>query len=287
MKNIFLYILITCFAAPSFGQRKSKKPEIGIAQDLEQDSLLHASGYGYLVESIAKCISPRKISDQQFQDNLKTFKQLKLSIYAVNIFIPGDLKLVGPEVNEAAILDYAKIVLHRTNMAGVKMVIWGSGGARRVPDGFDREKAKEQFVSIAKKISALAKEYKIVIALENLNHTETNFINTVEEAYEIVKKVDHPNFRLCVDIYHMLMEGEQPAIIEKTKQYLIHCDIAERENRSPPGVHGDDFRAYLKVLKKIGYTDKIILECRWENLAVQARSARENLQKQIDDVYRD
>jgi len=287
MKNILLFILMVCWIPHALPQRNSKKPEIGIAQDFQNDSLLYASGYRNLVESIAKCFSPKNVTDQQFQNNLQAFGKLNLTIYAVNIFIPGDLKLVGPEVNEEAILSHARGVFQRCNIAGVKMVIWGSGGARRVPDGFDSTKAKEQFISMARKVSILAKQYEITVALENLNRTETNFINTVEQAYEIVQEVNHSNFRLCVDIYHMLKEGEPASVIEKTKRYLIHCDIAEKENRSPPGVHGDDFKEYLKVLRKIGYSGKIVLECRWENLAVQALSAREALQKQIDEVYRE
>jgi sugar phosphate isomerase/epimerase len=83
----------------------------------------------------------------------------------------------------------------------------------------------------------------------------------------------------------MLMEGEGPAVIEKTKKKLIHCDIAEKLNRAPPGVSGDDFSPYLSMLKKIGYSGKIVLECRWTDLPTQLSSARLNLQKQIDDVY--
>lgn len=284
MKNFFLYIAIG-FVTPAIAQRSSQKPEIGIVQDFEKDSLLHAIGYGYLVESVAKCFSPRKISEQQFLDNLQKFKKLKISLYAVNIFIPGELKLVGPEVDEAAVLSYVDGVFVRCKQAGVKRIIWGSGGARRVPDGFDRAKAKEQFISIARKVAGAATKYGIDLALENLNHTETNFINTAEEALDIVKKVDHPNFRLCIDIYHMLKEGEPASVIEKSKAYLVHCEVAEKENRTPPGVKGDDFREYITALKKIRYTGKIIVECRFENVDKQAGLAFTSLQKQIDDVY--
>ena len=278
--SLFLFSIISVSA-----QHKAGKPEIGVVADFEQDSLLHATGYNYLVESIVKCFSPIKITDQQFEERLKQFRGLKTSVIAMNIFMPGDLKLVGPDVKEEAILAYAKTVFERCNRAGITMVIWGSGGARRVPDGFDYSKAKVQFIGIAGKVSRLAKKHKIDLALENLNSTETNFINTAEEAFDVVNKVDQPNFWLCVDIYHMLMEGEKPAIIAKTKKKLIHVDIAEKVNRAPPGVAGDDFRPYLAELKKIGYSGKIVLECRWENFSQQALSARQNLQKQIDEVY--
>jgi len=284
MKLYFVSAFL-CSVVSLCAQHKVAKPEIGIVADFEQDSLLHANGYNYLVESIVKCFSPIKISDQQFEERLKQFSGLRTSVTAMNIFMPGDMKLVGPEVKEEVILAYAKTVFERCKRAGVTMVIWGSGGARRVPDGFDHNKAKEQFISIADKVSVLAKKYKINLALENLNSTETNFINTVEEAFDVVNKVDQSNFWLCVDIYHMLMEGEPPAIIAKTKKKLIHVDIAEKVKRAPPGVSGDDFRPYLAELKKLGYSRKIVLECRWDDLPKQALSARQNLQKQINDVW--
>lgn len=287
MKKIGLLLLVAfCIhITPLDAQPKKKKPEIGIVQDLENDSILYASGYRDLMESISKCFSPRSVSEDQFQENLKKIKKLRMNLFAVNIFMPGDLKLVGPEVNEENILSYAEKVFQRCQAAGVKKITWGSGGARRVPDGFDLVKAKEQFIVVARKVAELAKKYNIVLALENLNSTETNFINTVKEAFDVVKKVNQPNFMLCADIYHMLKEDEPPAIIADTKKYLIHVEIAEEENRAPPGSKGEDFREYLKVLKKIGYTDKIILECRFQNVAEQAARARVYLQNQIDEVY--
>ena len=101
----------------------------------------------------------------------------------------------------------------------------------------------------------------------------------------MIKKVNHPNFRLCADIYHMLKEDELASVILQTKKYLIHCDRAEKENRTPPGTKGDNFKPYLAALKKIDYRGKIILECRWQDLSTQAKPALEYLQKEINTVY--
>lgn len=281
MYKIIAYSLFLVLSVTSWAQ----KPKIGIAQGLENDSLLYAAGYRHIVESVNKLISPRNVSDEQFNQNISTLKKLKTTVYAFNIFIPGDLKLVGPDVDEDAVLAYAEKVLTRCEKAGVKIIVWGSGGARRVPDGFDHAKAKEQFARAAKKIAAIAGKHNIMLALENLNSTETNFITTATEALEMVKRVDHPNFRLCIDIYHMLKENESPRVIEAAGKYVVHSDIAEKQNRTPPGVAGEDFKPYLRALKKINYTGAIIIEGRWENLAVQARSAYAYLQKQIDEVY--
>lgn len=285
MKQLFFVSLFTLALFSVQAQKRIAIPDIGVVQSIEHDSLLKQFGYRYLVESVGKIISPKSVSEEQFQINLAKIKGLKIPLYAFNIFIPGELKVVGPDVNEQAVLQYVESVFQRCNTAGVDRIIWGSGGSRRVPDGFDPATAKQQFIAIAKKIASLAGKYKILIALENLNSTETNFINTVAEALDIVKKVDHKNLRLCVDVYHMLKEGEGPASIEKTKGFVTYCEVAEKDGRTPPGTHGDDFRPYFAALKKINYKGMIMIECRWGNVATQGGTAYANLRKQVDEAF--
>lgn len=78
----------------------------GIATSYGYDSLVTAAGYTGIIESIGECISPRTVSDAAFQQNVALFKNLTTPVYACNLFIPGDRKLVGPQVDEKAILAY-------------------------------------------------------------------------------------------------------------------------------------------------------------------------------------
>jgi len=286
MKHIFLACFSMLMTIAAVCQRNVSFPQIGVVQAMENDSLIQAFGYHYLVEATPKLLSPRNVSDQQFQRNLEVFKNLHVPLFACNLFIPGDLKVVGPMVDEQAVLTYADLVLQRAKAANLKMIIWGSGASRSIPEGFDRAKAKDQFVSIAKKIGGLAAKHNITIAIENLNITEVNFINTVGENLEIVKAVDHPNIRMCIDIYHMLKENESPDIITQTKKYVVYCEVAEKEGRTPPGVHGDDFTPYFAALKKIGYHGNIVIECRWEDFSKQGNAAYQALRKQVDAIYK-
>jgi len=286
MKNLFLMVLFACISGQTQAQKVQIKPSIGIVESPENDSILAAAGYSFMVVSISRYISPRTVSEAAFQKNVALFQQLKTPVYAVNIFIPGELKLVGPKVNEKAVMAYVDSVMFRLSQTGTRLIIWGSGGARRVPDGFDRKIARRQMIAIGKKIAAAGARYNIVVALENLNSSETNFINTVEEALYIVKKVNHPNLRLDADIYHMLKENEAPDILTKTKKYLVHVEIAEKEQRTPPGVTGADFRPYLRALHQIGYHQKIGIEGSWKNLSGMAAPCLQYLQGQIDEVWK-
>ena len=79
------FTLIGCLAFFSFSLFAQKNiPMIGIVQDYENDSLIHASGYKFLIESISKCFSPIKLTDQQFEEKLSAIKNLKTPLFAAD-----------------------------------------------------------------------------------------------------------------------------------------------------------------------------------------------------------
>lgn len=274
-----------CSGHTGFARPKPRLPLVGVAVRLEHDSLMAAAGFSCLIASIADYISPRTVDDAAFRQNVARFRAAAVPVCAVNIFLPADLKVVGPVVDEPAILAYVEKVMVRLAQTNTKMIVWGSGGSRRIPEGFDRATATQQFVAIARKIAAKAKRHGIVVVLENLNSGETNFINTVAEALHIVKAAGHPNLRLNADLYHMQKEGESPDILLKTKKYLRHVEVAEGPNRTPPGTTGVDFRPYLRLLKKIGYRGTIVMECAWKQLAVEAPAAQRYFMGQLMASY--
>ena len=260
-------------------------PEIGVVQEVENDELLGEIGFRVLVEGTPKLLSPREVSEEAFAARLPELTALEVPLYACNLFIPADLKVVGPEVDEEAVLAYVDTVLERAQRMGLTLITWGSGGSRSVPEGFERDTARQQFIAMAGKVAEVAARYDMILALENLNSTECNFITTLAEALSVVKAVDHPHFRLCVDIYHMLKEGESAESIAGSKDYAVYCEVAEREGRAPPGFHGDDFTPYFTALKQEGYTGKVVIECRWRDLEQQGPAALAYLTRQLQIAF--
>ncbi|CAL1518612.1 sugar phosphate isomerase/epimerase family protein [Chitinophaga sp. MM2321] len=279
-------ILALCLFAGTILQSNAqqKLPVIGLTTSYGNDSLAKASGFTCMEETVKKLLSP-SLTEAEFNKQLPLIRNTRCKLESCNVFIPANIKIVGPEVNEAQVLGYVDTVMQRARIAGIRIIVLGSGGSRKMPEGIDREAAKQQFIQLARKMGVVAAKYDRTIAMENLNSTETNFINTLAEANEIVTAVNHPNFRLTADIYHMLKENEPAANIEKAKGNLVHCHIAEREKRTPPGVAGDDFRPYLAALKKIGYSGRIMMECRWTDPVTEYKPAVIYLQRQLREAY--
>lgn len=255
---------------------------IGVCTFVENSAILKQNGCTFVEESVSRFLMPLEPEDKflQVRENIKS----ELPVFACKNFIPKSLPSVGENAAHQEILKYAETAFKRANQTGVKVIVFGSGKSREIPDGYDRQKAWQQFVELLSKMAPLAEEQNVTVALEPLNSSETNFINSLADGIEIVKAVDHPNIRLLVDIYHMLRENESPEEIIAAAPFIAHCHIAEKEQRTAPGTLGDDFTAYFKVLKQINYAGHLSMECRWENLQEQLPRAMATLRDQTSRV---
>lgn len=256
---------------------------IGISTSIKNSAILAAAGYSFVEENVRGFLVPAE-PDPVFESKLVLLKESKLPVEACNSFLPGNLKCVGPAPSHEEILIFGETTFRRAQIAGVKTIVFGSGGARAIPEGFSRDEAKMQFISLCKQLAPFAKKYDVVISLEPLNRKECNFINSVAEGGEIVKAVNHESFRLLADIYHMLMENESPTNINKYGDLLYHTHIAEKTGRSAPGVNNEDFKPYFKALKEVRYNGRMSIECTWNNLEEQASASLKTIRKQIGEI---
>lgn len=257
-------------------------PRMGICTRYNNAEMLQQAGYSYVEEGVGKFLIPDK-SDEEFSAILDDVSRYPLPIEACNGFIPSSMKCVGPDAVHEHILNYMEIAFKRAQQAGVEIIVFGSGGSRTIPEGFSRNEARRQFIDLCKQMAPIAKKYGVTVVLEPLNSKECNFINSVAEGGEIVTAVNHSNFRLLADIYHMKMDNESPENIVKYGKLLKHVHIAEKQDRAVPGTYNEDFGLYFDALQKIGYKGRISIEAQWKDMQAQAPIAIETIKKQFNN----
>lgn len=256
------------------------RPLVGVCTDLKNASIVLHAGGDFLEETVGGYLKPGS-DDNNFEQSLARSKESRLSVPVCNSFFPAEIKLIGGNVNEEQVLRWVEIVFSRASRAGVKIIVLGSGKARMIPDGYGRDQAVTQFAQLLAWMGNIAAQYDVTVALEHLNRQETNFVNTLEEADAIVRKVNHKRIGLLCDIYHMMMENEPPAAILKAERRIVHCHVAEKTNRAAPGINGEDFVPYLKALRKINYKGRISIECKWTNFEEELQPSLKYLKNQI------
>jgi sugar phosphate isomerase/epimerase len=255
---------------------RRSKLDFGVCTGIKNHEIVSNAGYSYIEEGVRSFLIPDK-AEEEFEKKMEMLKASKLPVRACNSFLPGSLKSTGPEAAHEKILQFSETAFRRAKRAGVETIVFGSSGSRNIPEGFSREKAKNQFIQLCISMGPIAKKYDVIVVLEPLNDKESNFINTVLEGAEIVESVNHPNIRLLADIYHMKMVGEGPESIHKAAHLLSHTHVAEKEGRTPPGVHNEDLSPYFDALRDIGYKGRMSVEARWDDFENEVFKAHEAL----------
>ncbi len=256
---------------------------IGLCTSVANAAAIQDAPIAYLEEHVQHFLVPEEEEDV-FREKLKSARAQALPIEAANCFLPGGLKCVGPAVDTERIRRYAETAFRRAQEVGITIIVFGSGGARGIPEGFSRSQALEQFVRLLGQLGPRAQARGITIVVEPLNRGECNFINSLAEGAEVVKKCALPNVRLVADIYHILREDETPAEVLRFGELIKHTHIAERDRRTAPGVTGDDFRPYLKALRQIGYNQRMSVECRWDDMQAELPNAIHSLDAQLHEA---
>jgi len=229
---------------------------------------LKDSGYEYFETAL---VTLAYMPEDKFEQLLSAVKKEKTGIEALNIFFPGDIKLTGGKTDNCKVSEYLDIALSRALRVGAKIIVFGSAGARSVPEGFPHQKAFEQLIGYLRLVSDKAKGLKI--AIEPLNKKETNIINTVKEGYELVKKVNRQNIMLLADYYHMAVDNDPLESISKYGDKICHIHAADPDGRMLPTKMKDEYALFFEQLKKINYNGRISFECGYKDLLADAKKA--------------
>ncbi len=233
---------------------------MGIAASLDKAAALKEAGAQFLTESVGNFLVPDQ-PDDVFQKNRARLAASPLPILACNGFLrPALLRCVGPDARPDLILPWAENAFRRMKLAGGKFIVFGSGSSRQLPEGWAREKADEQFVSLLKQLGPLAEASDITLVVEQLRAEECNYINHIAQGAALIRAANHPHVRMLADLYHIACMCDSPADLKAAMDVVVHVEIAEKQSRTLPGVTGDDFRPYFHVLRESGYRGAVSIE---------------------------
>ena len=252
--------------------------QYGVCADPKLAPVLAEVGFDFIELHVQNHLKTMEDS-AVFEPELARIKDSALPALAANCFVPGSLKITGPAADRAALAAYAETAFARAQAAGIGTIVFGSGGARQIPDGFDRDAAWRQLVWFGQMIGPLAEGHDVTVVVEPLNKArgECNVLTSVGESARYVKAVDHPNVRLLADTYHWGVDHDSFGELVTNVHLLHHVHIATVATRVPPGFQDCDFTGFLHALRLGGYDGPISIEARWDSIEEQAAAAHEAL----------
>jgi len=249
---------------------------LGVCADTTAAPLVREAGFSFIELHVQNHLRPLAPEDE-FEPILARIKASPLPAWAANCYIPGDLKITGPDVDFATLEKYVRTASVRAHQAGLKIIVFGSGGARCVPEDFARDRAWEQLVSFGKLAARHAEENGILVVVEPLNSRECNILTGTQESARYVRDVSHPSFRLLVDAYHWAVEKETACDITACGDLISHIHVATPDGRRAPASEPADFSVFFSALKDIQYSGGVSIECGFKDMAAELPPAHREL----------
>jgi D-psicose/D-tagatose/L-ribulose 3-epimerase len=267
-------LLVVVFAALIAASPSAAPPahvQVGYCTNLKNLEAAKAAGFDY-VEVAATEIAA--LSDADFDAAAAHIKTVGIATPTANLFLPATLKVTGPQIDVDAQTAHMRKVFTRLERLGVQILVFGSGGARRVPEGFSKDEAFKQLVDFGRRAAQEARSHHITVTIEPLRKQETNIINTAAEGLELVNAIDDPNFQLMIDFYHLATEHEDPSIVVRGKDHLRHLHMANPQGRVFPLKWEEyDYAPFFEKLREIGYDRRISVEALTKDLAAEGPQA--------------
>ena len=214
-------------------------------------------------------------------DSINQYKELiqeiDLPCEAANGMFPGEIHLVGPDVDYGRIDEFVDRGAENFASLGGKVVVFGSGGARRCPDGFDKAKAYEQLNFVCSEhIAPWMKKHGLVCVIEPLRTQECNMVYNSKIAFDICRAVNKPEIQLLIDLFHFRSEKEPLERLREYQGWVRHVHIASVMNDRlvPQADDGEYYADFFAMLREIGYAEKrISLEGRYKDFNADAKSS--------------
>ncbi len=146
---------------------------------------------------------------------------------------------------------------------GGAVLVHGSPKQRQIAPGETHAIARARLQDGLAQVALAAARVGVIYCIEPLSRRETELVNTIAEAAELVRSIDHPNLRTMIDCSAAgLTETDSiPSLIERwlPTGLIAHVQVND-PNRRGPGQGDMQFAPILAALKRHGYDGTVAVE---------------------------
>ena len=177
---------------------------------------------------------------------------------------PDGLSLTDPDAAlRKRTLDVMTHLIGLCAELGGSVLVHGSPKQRQIAQGETHATALARLREALAQAAFTAARAGVVYCIEPLSQRETALVNTVAEAAELVRSIDHPNFKTMIDC-SAAGQSEAESIPDLIDRWLPTGLIAHLQvndpNRRGPGQGEMKFAPILAALKRQNYAGTIAVE---------------------------
>jgi len=163
--------------------------------------------------------------------------------------------LTAPDARtRRATADYLRALAQAARDLGGTLLVLGSPKQRDLLPGVTWNQAADYAVEILAGVAPELEALEVDLCLEPLAPSETNFLNTCDEALGLIARIGSPRIRLHLDV--KAQSGEQgttvPELFRKHGGIARHVHVQD-VNLLGPGMGSVDFGPIMRALVESGY----------------------------------
>ncbi len=201
------------------------------------------------------------------------------------------LYLTSPEPSvRKATAEYLALLARVCRQLGGHLLVFGSPQQRSLLPSVSKAQAAEFAADVFRQAAPAFADNEVLLCLEPLTLKETDFINTCDEAVEIIRLVDHPSMALHQDVKAMLGAESSPIseIIHRHKKNCKHFHVND-SNLLGPGMGATDYHPILRALIESNYSGWVSVEVFDYSLGAQniAVKSLNYMQSVLKDLQQD
>ncbi len=226
-----------------------------------------ALGYdGLEIAPFTLSTSPEKISTADAAKIRATVEASGLVVTGLHWLLvkPEGLSLTDPDA--AVRTRTLAVMTHLIGLCaelGGAVLVHGSPKQRQIAPGETHAIALARLQDALAQVALAAARVGVIYCIEPLSRRETELVNTIAEAAELVRSIDHPNLRTMIDCSAAgLTETDSiPSLIERwlPTGLIAHVQVND-PNRRGPGQGDMQFAPILAALKRHGYDGTVAVE---------------------------
>jgi D-psicose/D-tagatose/L-ribulose 3-epimerase len=174
---------------------------------------------------------------------------------------PAGLHMTTPDTSvRRRTWDYVYRLIDLCADLGGGVMVFGSPQQRSAGAGMSPKDAAGVFAEELARAAPRAESAGVRLLLEALPKNQTNVINSLAEAVEIVRGIGHPMVQTMFDVHNAIDETEDHSeLIRKYFPFIAHVHVNELDGREP-GAGNYDFAKLLGTLAELRYTGWISVE---------------------------
>lgn len=231
-----------------------------------QCELTAALGYdGLEIAPFTLSANPHELTSQGRTDVRRTAERAGLRITSLHwlLLTPGGLSITSADntVRQQTV-DVLKGLVELCADLGGSVLVHGSPKQRSIASDQDRGEAERWAEECFRQVAGRAQGLGVLYCIEPLAPAETNYINSIGEAAEVVERIGNPAFRTMIDA--KAASQEELPLHELCSKWMArgligHVHVNDRNLRGP-GQGGDRFFPLFAVLRRMDYQGVVGVE---------------------------